>query len=188
MPQLDSQATPFTSGVPSLGGQSQYCHPDPREGSKEDTCPRRDLQSQNGAPVRSGSGPQTCRPTRAWPRPAPPAPLSGPQPGGSESCGFYPFLPLSSSSPRYPQPQPEAGSQDAPRRPHSQAEHQLHEARTVPGTPAPSTAPGRERTLIKDTVPMSSCAILNSNKLTPGYNLRNATKREGIYSQFKANY
>lgn len=51
MPQLDSQAKPFTSGVPSLGGQSQFCHPDPREGSKEVTCPRHDLPSQNRTPV-----------------------------------------------------------------------------------------------------------------------------------------
>lgn len=68
--------------------------------------------------------------------------------------------------------------------------------RMLPGDPTPRQNispwyPSPEhsaRALIRDTVPMSSRAILNSNKLTLGYNLQNATNREGIYSQFKANY
>ena len=63
----------------------------------------------------------------------------------------------------------------------------LHKGRIVLVPQPQAQRPAQRRHSIQTGSP-GSCATLNSGKLIAGYDLQNATNREGIYSQFKENY
>lgn len=99
-----------------------------------------------------------------------------PKAPSSESYGFCPCFchhPAAALSTHSPGPDQEPSGTSVP------CSTSAPRGRAILWTPAPSTAPpGTERTLRKDRLPMNLCVIVNSNKLTPRYNLQNATERE----------